>query len=173
MIANCVDCGCAIKSFPSHVVKRCWPCNIKNKSGENNGRWRGGITRPSNNGCSTKQYKEFRESVLLRDGYKCVLCASQKNLHVDHIIPKVERPDLKTLVSNGRVLCLECHKKTDSYLSNVLRGKKTGPSKARTTHCIYGHLKVRNPNGSSHCNVCKNKRSAIRRMQKKLKRLGV
>jgi hypothetical protein len=71
----------------------------------------------------------WRQQVLKRDGRKCVLCGSKKRLEVDHIKPLsylIKKHKIMILeqaflcqefwdVSNGRVLCKPCHKKTDTY----------------------------------------------------------
>lgn len=64
---------------------------------------------------SSSQYKEWRKSVLKRDRRKCVLCDSKKRLEVDHIKSLALYPQLALEINNGRVLCRECHKKTDTY----------------------------------------------------------
>lgn len=61
----------------------------------------------------------WRESVLLRDDYKCVFCGSDKSLEADHIKPKAIYPELRFDVDNGRTLCNPCHKQTPTYGSRV------------------------------------------------------
>ena len=87
-------------------------------------------------------YKEWRKSVFLRDGFRCVVCGYQSrtringrsDIQADHIKPFsliVQENGLDTRekalecaelwdVSNGRTLCIECHKKTPTYGRNVL-----------------------------------------------------
>jgi len=74
--------------------------------------------------------KEWRKVVLRRDGFKCVLCGAKDGdyvngkmvrLHVDHIKPQRSFPDLRFDVSNGRVLCEECHKKTPTFGRSPVR----------------------------------------------------
>lgn len=64
---------------------------------------------------STKGYKEWRLSVLKEGKKKCKLCGSKERLEVDHIKPLALYPKLALDVNNGRVLCRNCHKKTDTY----------------------------------------------------------
>lgn len=81
------------------------------------------------------QYKAWRKAVYDNDNYTCVLCGSSKggNLNADHIIPFAVL--LKTFnittdnaheamtnarhplwdMSNGRTLCVSCHRKTPTY----------------------------------------------------------
>jgi len=63
---------------------------------------------------SCKEYREWRKSVIERDVI-CVLCGSDKQLEVDHIKSLALNPHLALDINNGRVLCKECHKKTDTY----------------------------------------------------------
>ena len=60
-------------------------------------------------------YREWRKFILNRDNFKCVLCSSDKNIEVDHIKPLALFPHLALNKNNGRVLCRECHKKTDTF----------------------------------------------------------
>lgn len=63
---------------------------------------------------STK-YKEWRKRVFERDCYKCVNCGKMGNLHADHIKPFAIYIDERFNIDNGRTLCINCHKKTDTY----------------------------------------------------------
>ncbi len=59
---------------------------------------------------------EWRNKVFERDNYTCVLCGKTKcYLEADHIKPYSKYPDLRLVLSNGRTLCLDCHKKTPTY----------------------------------------------------------
>lgn len=62
------------------------------------------------------EYRLFREVVLKRDNYTCQICKSSGvKLHVDHIKAYREFPELRTDVTNGRVLCVLCHRKTPNF----------------------------------------------------------
>lgn len=63
--------------------------------------------------------------VLGRDGYKCVECGAIDKLETDHIIPHSRRPDLKYEVSNGRTLCKDCHKETDTYGGGAVKWQES------------------------------------------------
>lgn len=58
----------------------------------------------------SKEYKEWRLAVLGRDKWECKICSKKKFLHVHHIKPYKTYKKLRTLLSNGIVLCRECHK---------------------------------------------------------------
>jgi 5-methylcytosine-specific restriction endonuclease McrA len=71
-------------------------------------------------------YRGWRILVLKRD-CKCVLCGSTERLECDHIKPFKTHPELRFDISNGRVLCHSCHKKTDTYGGKLLKGvRRTG-----------------------------------------------
>jgi len=59
------------------------------------------------------KHKAWRAAVLLRDDYTCRscgrVCGSKREAHADHIIPVVQRPDLRYVEANGQCLCHSCH----------------------------------------------------------------
>lgn len=70
------------------------------------------------------EYKKWHKEVMARDGWKCVQCGSKKDLQVDHIMPMIavfleyQITNDKSLLldlDNGQTICLECHKKTDTW----------------------------------------------------------
>lgn len=65
----------------------------------------------------------WKKLVRARDGNKCVLCGSTERLQVDHIKPFSLFPELARVLSNGRVLCFDCHKKTDTFGAKLLKGR--------------------------------------------------
>ena len=72
----------------------------------------------------TRQYKEWKKTILYRDNFTCQKCGSKENLEVDHIKSFVAYPNLRYDINNGRVLCSFCHNKTKkgghhAYLSKV------------------------------------------------------
>jgi len=54
-------------------------------------------------------HRTWRRKVLKRDDYKCQNCGLTEGLHVHHIKPLSEFPELSRIVSNGITLCRECH----------------------------------------------------------------
>ncbi len=88
--------------------------------GELNPNWKDGISLLNVNKHirTTKEYKEWRLKVLERDGNKCRLCLSDKELEVHHVVPLrwlVEDDYELYEVENGVVVCLECHSKIDKF----------------------------------------------------------
>lgn len=85
------------------------------------------------------QYQIWKRNVLIRDKHKCVLCG-QKNgrLQVDHYpIPLsaiIRQYGIRTLegavrckllwkLGNGRTLCDDCHRRTNTYGRNAKKYK--------------------------------------------------
>jgi hypothetical protein len=81
-------------------------------SGNRNRNWRGGITPENEKIRKSDIYKEWRNKVLERDHYSCVLCGTKQSgrnsLIVDHIKPFSLYPELRFVVGNGRSLCKRC-----------------------------------------------------------------
>lgn len=67
------------------------------------------------------KYKSWRTLVFERDNYICQFCGIKNGLgktiyfHADHIKPFALYPEKRFEVSNGRTLCVSCHKKTGTY----------------------------------------------------------
>lgn len=88
-------------------------CRAKKKRGINNGNWRGGVTSIRKRDMSTAKYRCWRKAVFERDNYMCQNCGQRGgNLEADHIKPWAYFPSLRYKVSNGRTLCLACHRRT-------------------------------------------------------------
>ncbi len=91
--------------------------------GKNSPTWQGGITPVNAKIRNSIEYKGWREKVFKRDNWTCVWCESRSAkgkkvvLNADHIQSFAKYPKLRLVVSNGRTLCLNCHKLTDNYLN--------------------------------------------------------
>lgn len=95
------------------------------KSGENAPGWKGGVTPVNEAARKSMEYKTWRTSVFQRDSYTCQECGKRGcELNADHIKPFALYPELRFEVSNGRTLCVPCHKKTPTY-GGKLRAKNS------------------------------------------------
>lgn len=88
---------------------------------EKNPNWKGGISGVLGSIRSTREYREWRSAILERDGYECIECFSTEKLQADHIKPFAYFPELRFELSNGRTLCIDCHKKTDTYAGKAVK----------------------------------------------------
>lgn len=85
--------------------------------GENNHKWKGGITPINTKIRNSTEYRDWRIAVFERDNYTCQECGSRGvTLNADHIKPFAYYPELRLCIDNGRTLCVPCHKETDTYL---------------------------------------------------------
>lgn len=88
--------------------------------GEKSHLWKGGMMDVNKKIRESFEYKEWRRSVFVRDNYACVICGKKGGkLNADHIKPFAMYPKLRLELSNGRTLCVSCHKNTETY------GRKT------------------------------------------------
>ncbi len=103
--------------------------------GEKNNNWKGGVSPKHKLIRMSMEYKLWREAVLKRDNYTCIWCGrsrgwskkekKQVKIQADHIKPFAYYPELRFAIDNGRTLCLDCHKTTNTY----------GASKNKQTKC--------------------------------------
>ena len=101
-------------------------------AGNNCHLWRGGITKLVKKIRESIEYKQWRKAIFEKDNFTCWFCKVKgKKIQADHY-PKsfsqiIRENKIKNLqqamkcqelwdISNGRTLCIDCHKKTDNYL---------------------------------------------------------
>ena len=95
--------------------------NSDAQKGEKGSNYRGGITPINKLIRNSLEYRLWRESVFKRDNWTCVWCGAKSGngraivLNADHIKPFAYYPELRFAIDNGRTLCVECHRKTDTY----------------------------------------------------------
>ncbi len=112
----------SIKSEFKYGFKHTEKSKIKlsQRKGPLSGNWKGGSTPKNTLIRQSSQYKEWREKVFKRDNYTCQLCGKRGcKIQADHIAPFSLYPELRFSLDNGRTLCVDCHKKTPSYLKNT------------------------------------------------------
>jgi len=98
-----------------------------NQRGKNCHLWKGGVTSANSKIRSSLEYKQWRRAVFVKDDYRCFDCGRKNGedgvrglyLQADHILPFSQFPRLRLDINNGRTLCRECHKETDTYLYKI------------------------------------------------------
>lgn len=116
------DAGYRDRMSKAHIGNRGYWTGIHRFFGEKHWLWKGGITSTNTKIRRSIEYKLWRTSVFERDGYTCIWCGYKgKNLNADHIKPFAYYPELRFAIDNGRTLCKECHKTTDTYGSKCLK----------------------------------------------------
>ncbi len=127
------------KNKPSGTLGKTWKVDkiIKrpNNSGENNHFWKGGKTKLSLQIRNSVEYSFWRKQIFERDNYTCQICGRKNKkgdkviIEVDHIYPFskiLDDFDITSIeeaiscekiwdIENGRTLCRECHKKTETW----------------------------------------------------------
>jgi len=103
------ELGKLAKGWDRFCSRRCQ--NIGN-SGENCYNWKGGITPENAAIRASREYKEWRNAVLVRDSCTCQDCGSTENSHAHHIFPFFDFPEHRFEIWNGVTLCKPCHLKT-------------------------------------------------------------
>lgn len=94
-------------------------------AGSKNPMWKGGITNPRVVIMRSQKYKDWRMSVFKRDRFCCRECkAMGVYLQADHIKSFANFPKLRFEISNGRTLCIPCHRKTPNYGWKAVNSKK-------------------------------------------------
>lgn len=96
------------------------------KSGSKSSLWRGGLTKINTLIRSSLEYRLWREAVFARDQYTCVFGGKDhgNKIQADHIKPFALFPELRFAIDNGRTLCEDCHKKTDTFGWNLIHKKR-------------------------------------------------
>ncbi len=85
-------------------------------SGENHYRWKGGITDENDKLRHSKEWRDWRSAVFVRDDFMCQACGKRGgDLQADHVMPRHLYPDMTFDILNGRTLCVPCHRETDTF----------------------------------------------------------
>lgn len=117
---------------------RCPDCSKEEaalrKSGENSPFWKGGIHPQIRVLREKKPYKDWRNSVFLKDNYTCQCCGDRGGkLNAHHIYPFSDYEELRFNVDNGITLCENCHStKIEGAFHNVYGTYNNTPDQLRT-----------------------------------------
>lgn len=137
IILQCKECekNYSVYQFEKNIRKFCSvKCRQKYTRQENHYRWNGGLSTLVDKIRATKEYKNWRFSIFQRDNFTCSICKKSKDvrslLQADHYpITRAEmmyKYNIKSVenalnckyfwdINNGRTLCEDCHKQTDTF----------------------------------------------------------
>ncbi len=59
------------------------------------------------------EYYQWRKKVLKRDGERCKICGKNNDLQAHHIKAYKDNEELRYEVSNGIILCFDCHQQVN------------------------------------------------------------
>ena len=120
---KCKQCGIKLEIYPYEFKngRKCCSVNCANKYKDN------GKTSKAFRLRTSKKYAIWRDGVFKRDNYTCQECGQVGGkLNADHIKPFSIFPKLRFIVSNGKTLCEDCHRKTDTFGNRFKRIYKNG-----------------------------------------------
>lgn len=127
--------GCKRRKMTDEEKKKHSLALIGKYKGEKHHFWRGGISDLRDLIRHSYKYRQWRSDVFTRDNYTCQICLARSgngrrvDLNADHIklfAAIMADNNIKTFdeameceemwnINNGRTLCWECHRKTDSF----------------------------------------------------------
>lgn len=86
------------------------------RTGNKNWMYEHGKSKAHKTSWGTAIHKGWRKAVFERDNYTCQICFIRGGkLEADHIKCFAHHEELRYIVSNGRTLCVDCHKTTKNY----------------------------------------------------------
>ena len=147
----CNQCFIEFLTHPCNINQKFCSKECYDKSdhfwlrGEKNHKWQGGIYTSLRHKIKvTKKYKHWRFSIFKRDNFTCLFCKKSKEvsgkLEADHyprsfasLLVLYEIKSIKDAknceelwnINNGRTLCRDCHKTTDTYGGKEMRRLRT------------------------------------------------
>jgi hypothetical protein len=114
---KCDNCGTMFRRSPSrldgydkHFCSQV--CRDEYHCGENHHSWKGDKAMSFSKWVSNqKQYKDWKEKVLQRDGYRCVISGIVADLEAHHVYQKAEdfSPEKAFEVDNGKTVTKKIH----------------------------------------------------------------
>lgn len=117
-----ISASAKLRGFGTAYSKESIEKRRKSISGDKHWNWQGGKTSENKKRRNSYETKQWRKAVFERDDYTCQMCGIRgAYLEADHIKPWCTHPDLRYDLDNGRTLCSQCHRKTDTYGLNATK----------------------------------------------------
>jgi hypothetical protein len=112
---KCIECGNQFEPKTNRgklCSLNCMKINRqKNSKWDKNPNFKGGVGSLNQIERRSSKFKEWRISVFERDKYTCVDCGKLGGtLHAHHILPFATHKELRFEITNGKTLCVKCHK---------------------------------------------------------------
>lgn len=101
--------GCYHKYMTGRKRSMLFRNKCKQRVGERNPNWRGGLKTINKKIRDSKEYREWKLCVFRRDKRTCRKCGSKYKIHAHHIKSFAKFPELRFCVDNGLTLCKDCH----------------------------------------------------------------
>ena len=111
----------ALIGKPGYWLGRKRPAMSKLFKGNRSHFWKGGRSSKTIKIRMSAKYSHWRKRVFERDNYTCIWCGARSGggktvvLNADHIKSFSKYPKNRFTLKNGRTLCLDCHKKTETF----------------------------------------------------------
>lgn len=112
----------------AHLGQKAWNKGIELDylKGDGHWNWKGGVSQENyserKNTMGTLRYKTWRKEVFDRDDFTCQICGIRgAEMHADHIKPYGLFPELRFELSNGRTLCVLCHRETETWGARIFK----------------------------------------------------
>jgi len=84
--------------------------------GEKHPNWKGGTTSVTKKTRNSNKYKVWRRTVFVRDEFTCQECGAQHTyIQAHHLKSAAKYPELIFDIDNAITLCVDCHRKTDTF----------------------------------------------------------
>lgn len=121
IIIMCLECNKEFKVVKSKIKSKFCSRKCQSKNRDK------GKTQEHIKIRMSKQYKIWREIIFKRDNYTCQICGIKSGcgkriiLNADHIKSFAHFPELRFDINNGRILCEDCHKKTENFGSKGIK----------------------------------------------------